>query len=244
MLKKLVHIFCLLILVSCSNNEIIENTEENQEVEKSIVLLDTLTTELKKDTSTSLKDAEFHPLYIGKRADSIQIIYDPNKVENVTHEWDLYKKPDSLDLTITIDTSRLIASVQKYIDWKMADSLGEISPIFYSLQYQSYPVIIENKTSDTLEIGYGEYIPLIIEAKDQNGEWKPIQKPFVYFCGTGMPFYFLPPEEILITSCKIFDGDFKTTLRLVYGWEKQNYSNEFSGFIDEGQFEYRTTSDY
>lgn len=243
MLKLVVIIFGFSFLLSCSNHEAEEYVVENIERENSITLIDTITTELKKDTSTFLKEAQFHPIYIGKKADTIRLNYNPKLITQVTHSNQLYKSPDSLDLKIYVDTSLLCASVERYIDWKVADSLGTLSPIFYKLQYQSYPVFIENKSKDTLEIGYGEYIPLVIEALDRNSNWEPIQRTYVYMCGTGMPYYYLPSDEILITSCKLFDGDFKTKLRLVYGWETKIYSNEFYSFINESQFK-RINSNY
>lgn len=246
MLKQTVSFLILFILTTCGGSQSYEMAEDFEENENRIVFIDSISNDLKKDTSTSLKEADFHPLYIGKKTDSIHLNYNPKKMEFecVTTQWGRFKTPDSSDLNISVDTNALIASVQHYIDWVAADSLSELYPALYTMHYQSYPVIIENLTKDTLEIGYGEYVPLIIEARDETGEWKSIQRPFVYGCGTGMPFYFLPPGEILITSCKLFDGEFKTTMRLAFGWESKTYSNEFAGYINRGQFDYSRKSYY
>lgn len=236
MLKKLIYLVGISLLLGCSNEGIDLTVQSEEEVfNKFIVLIDTISTELKKDTSSYLKEAEFHPLYIGEKLDTIQLDYDPREIKYVIHERGRYKYPDSLDLLIVVSTSNFIGSVEDYMDWETADSLGTINPVFYSLKYLSYPVFIENNSDDTLEIGYGEYIPLIIEAMDSSGNWRAIQKPYTYFCGTGMPFYYLPPSEILITSCKLFEGEYKTKLRLVFN--KNYYSNEFEGSINYGQFE-------
>ncbi len=237
-LKKLVYMTTILFLVACSH----KNSEsdvglKDTVIYESIVLIDTNTIALKKDTSSTLKNAEFHPLYIGEKRDTILLNYDYNEVQFITHKARRYRRPDSLDLSISLNPSKLIASVERCIDWKRAYSLKLESPIFYSLKYQAYPLFIENKSEDTLEIGYGEYIPLLIEAKDSTDSWRVIQRHFTYYCGTGIPFYFLPPGDILITSCKLFEGDYKTKLRIVYGFSQMQYSNEFHGTINYGQFE-------
>ena len=47
-------------------------------------------------------------------------------------------------------------------------------------------------------------------------------------------FIILPPKEIAITSCPVFDGTFVTSLRLRMG---NNISNTFTGKINPRQFE-------
>jgi len=36
--------------------------------------------------------------------------------------------------------------------------------------------------------------------------------------------------------CKIFDGKYQPKMRLVYGFDQSNYSNEFYGQMNYGQF--------
>lgn len=78
---------------------------------------------------------------------------------------------------------------------------------------------------------------MIIEAKDSSGIWKPIQEPYVYFCGTGLTHYFLPPDEILVSSCKLFEGEFNTKIRIAFGFDRKTKSNEFDGKISYDQFD-------
>ena len=40
---------------------------------------------------------------------------------------------------------------------------------------KAFPILIQNKSIDTIYIGYGSKIPIITEAKTKNGEWKPIE---------------------------------------------------------------------
>lgn len=103
--------------------------------------------------------------------------------------------------------------------------------------YNFYPVLITNKSSDTITIGYGERIPLILEAKDIKNKWRPIQKPHIYGCANGVGSIFLPSKESVLTLAPIFKGNFKTKLRLTIG---KNHSKEFNGFIEKQQFEIET----
>lgn len=50
-----------------------------------------------------------------------------------------------------------------------------------------------NKHADTIVVGYGDLIPIIMEAKDKHGKWKVIQDRYVVGCGTGVGHIFLPP---------------------------------------------------
>ncbi len=100
--------------------------------------------------------------------------------------------------------------------------------------YNALPVWLTNLDVDTVLIGYGTHIPLVLEAMDSIGTWIPIQEPFVYFCGVGVNSIFLPPNESVITFAPIFKGDFKTKLRLALG---AHHSDPFDGFINYRQFE-------
>lgn len=123
-----------------------------------------------------------------------------------------YRNWDSVKLNIQIDTSQFISVNGR----------------------KSHPVLIENLYSDTIYIGYGTEIPFITEALDARGNWKPIEKQFVYMCGNGLESIILPPKEFVITSVLAYTGEFKTKLRLQFG---QNYSREFIGSINKTQFE-------
>ena len=102
----------------------------------------------------------------------------------------------------------------------------------------AYPVFIENLCKDTLEIGFGNVLPIIMEAKDENGTWKPIQKKYKYGCGKGLTQFYLGPKQLAVTTMKQFEGTFKTKLRLVFSYTTLKvYSNEIDGYINKGQFE-------
>lgn len=97
------------------------------------------------------------------------------------------------------------------------------------------PVLLTNLDSDTIIIGYGEIVPLIMEAKDSLGNWGPMEERFIYKCGVGISSVFLPPQEVVLTSAPIFDGEFETTMRLRLG---KNYSKEFKGNVNYNKINY------
>jgi len=121
---------------------------------------------------------------------------------------------DSIDLEITVDTTQILKhDVSKY---QMND------------YYDGYPIKIKNLSTDTIVIGYESYIPIILQAKDRNDNWKPIEKIYLFSCGNGLRSVLLPPNEVVLSSKPLYQGDFKTTLRVEIGG---NFSNEFSGKI-------------
>jgi hypothetical protein len=96
-----------------------------------------------------------------------------------------------------------------------------------------YPVLITNNYCDTIRISFGERIFMIMEAQDPLGNWRPIQKEYRIFCGTGVGALVLAVDESVLTLAPIYRGDYKTKLRLTLG---KNHSNEFEGLIDREQF--------
>ncbi|PTB92956.1 hypothetical protein C9994_13445 [Marivirga lumbricoides] len=100
----------------------------------------------------------------------------------------------------------------------------------------NYHVLLSNNGTDTIYIGYGDVLPLIMEARDSTGVWRPIEKRFIYMCGNGVGSIILPPNQVALTTAPLYKGNFKTDLRLVLG---ENYSSIFTGSITYRQFESR-----
>lgn len=101
------------------------------------------------------------------------------------------------------------------------------------------PIFIKNISNDTLIIGYAEYLPIIIEAKNRNGEWRPIQERMRFMCGNGIVDFYCPPNNIVISAMQKYGGNFKTKLRLKYesfATKSSIFSNEINGEINEKQF--------
>jgi hypothetical protein len=121
---------------------------------------------------------------------------------------------------------------KEFKNWEQTEIEIRIDTTTVFLNY--YPVLLTNSDIDTTFIGYGSKIPIIMEALDSLGNWKPIQEKFAYFCGVGVGSVILPPNESVLTLAPIFKGNYKTKLRLKLG---NNYSKPFYGFINHRQFQ-------
>jgi hypothetical protein len=215
-----------------------------------LVLLDTHTNILVEDTATSFSIANYRPLYIGPRLDSIRLNYDVYDF-SVNHDYWKYAHGDSMSINIYVDTTQYVGSAgcvfrppppppprnSDMHDYGFVRYQGQT---VFRGDYKSYPVLIQNTSYDTLNIGFCKYILLRLEAQDIFGEWRLLQGFFDPTCENGNHFP-LPPDHIIISSCPIFKGWYRTKLRLVYGltygygYEQPVYSNTFYGNIDYRQ---------
>lgn len=195
---------------------------------------------------TWLATANYDFLYIGRYLDTITVDYNlsfsqtppvlseidkdeiykgksDNPVQGYYLDWlspRNHKYWEHSSIEIRIDTSRIIKNEDIHVDGK--------NPYF-----KANPVMLINKEADTILIGYGDFVPLIMEAKDSLGNWKPIEEKWTYTCGNGVGSIILPPGEIVITSAMIYNGDYLTDLRLRIG---RNFSKSYKGKINYRQF--------
>ncbi|MEE9350395.1 MAG: hypothetical protein V3U80_10145 [Flavobacteriaceae bacterium] len=229
-MKISIQILIILVLISCSKRNK-NQTEIKQErtIAKSefsqIVFLDKFSNELILDTLKLETDITYSPIYIGKKSDTLNLTYQPSKMKFRTMEWFKYKKPNSNRIKIFIDTSRIIGSSMGIWEYYKASE--------YRLNKKAYPVFIENIGKDTLSIGFGDILPIVTEAKDSIGNWKPLHRQFIYSCGTGLSEFYLPPKHLSLTTMKLYYGDYKTKLRIAFRLgDKKIVSNEINGFVD------------
>lgn len=246
-----------LTLWSCQDTSVDNNnieTNDTQELEWTMpLLLDTFNFK----TTTKIKDefgvATFYPLYFGHVKDTLfvnykirpyppppptiigdSIIEPENKYDNypkVDHEgyddyFPVYASKrcihwDSTSIEIRIDTTQTIRNIDFEV---LQDS---------TFAFKAYPVLLTNKNEKTVIVGYGTHVAIIMEAKDESGKWRPIERHYTYMCGTGLPDIVLPPNESVLTSAKIYQGCFKTDIRLRIG---DNVSEPFKGSINLTQF--------
>jgi hypothetical protein len=221
-----------LILTSCNNipdrvSKVVEKKRQFNEVN----FVDIFQNNLIKDNSQQITISQFPPVYIGKLKNRIKLNYIIEKIGNRTEEWDKYSLPSVSSITISIDTTRNIPSTTDVFP------LYKLGGNVENKNISAYPVFIQNISIDTVQIGFGDIIPMVIEAKDKKGIWRPIQKRFRYDCATGLTSFFLAPNQISISTMKQFKGTFKTELRIVYLAKKKIYSNTITGNIDPKQFE-------
>lgn len=78
---------------------------------------------------------------------------------------------------------------------------------------------------------------IIPEAKDKNGEWKPIGYNPSSWCGNSYHTIKLDNNEFWEFSIPIFTGPFHTRYTLIYGDSVKFSSNEITGCINPSQFD-------
>ena len=116
--------------------------------------------------------------------------------------------------------------------------INRIKEVHASTNNRDFIAGISNYSSDSIFIPIqdGSLIS-IIEAKDERGEWKPIQ--FWPISGCGNSYHsecILPNQTILFTVKKNF-GSFHTSMRLrLHGTDTVFVSKEFKGSINKEMF--------
>jgi hypothetical protein len=110
--------------------------------------------------------------------------------------------------------------------------------------YRGMRLLLVNRTKERATVlGYERLLNLLIqEARDEHGQWKPIEREFGYsgYCGCGFRDYHLEPGRYWELAAPRYVGPFKTKLRFrLRVWTPDYqvlYSNEFDGSIDPDQF--------
>jgi len=234
-MKQFHIIFCLFfILLGCGKEEkkikpkIVEKPTSFPVIINPINLKYESIFDEKNPSWISTADYKFN--YIGKLKDTISL-----GIES----FSLVEFPNNRKGKSKIE-KRERPNAEYYIEWDKESRFKFIREPKIEIQISSkrvnnfYPVLLRNRTKDTIPIGYGDRIPLIMEAKDKTGKWKPIQERFVFMCGNGVGTIILPPKEIALTLAPIFKGNYRTLLRVSMG---SNKSNPFWGHINYRQFQ-------
>ena len=126
---------------------------------------------------------------------------------------------------------------------------NEINLILEKNNDSLYSIYVFNKTTDSIKISSQDWhLFLIQEAKNQNGEWKPIEYWKYSWCRNSYLSDKLEPNGILKTESKVYKGKFETQIRFkLLNDNKVYYSNSTTGFVNLTQFaipndltEYRT----
>lgn len=198
------------------------------------ILIDTFyfKTIKKQQRELSITNADY--LYIGPYKDTMVVNYDcelsktgkDNKdQEDYCLDW-IQNRPylfwNQVAVEISIDTTHRIKS------------RGLLTESWETIYCEAFPVLLRNAGEDTIVIGLLLELPLLMEAKDSLGNWRPIEKELGVFCDMGLMGIILPPKEVVLTSVGIYHGNYETELRLKIG---DNYSSPFRGTIHYEQFE-------
>ena len=103
----------------------------------------------------------------------------------------------------------------------------------------AYPVYIWNSTNKITSIPVqGVTTEIIQEAKDEKGNWLPIEYRVSGLCDDGMCDYILESNYYVVTTVYKYSGEFETDLRVKFRRGKNvYYSNTFRGSINRGQLD-------
>lgn len=187
-------------------------------------------------------------LYIGKDTTLYNVAEDESKVPYNYFYQPLFV-PDSLDslagqiadvpFKILVDTTSSV-QIPFYPDVPTDLPGPQISEWIDKNQkmVNAYPVYICNPTDKTTSIPVqGVTTQIIQEARDEKGDWRPIEFWLSGFCGNGKWEYVLKPNYYIITSVYRYSGEFETDLRVKFRrGAKVFYSNSFKGSINKKQF--------
>ena len=101
-----------------------------------------------------------------------------------------------------------------------------------------YSIYVINKTSDPISISKQDWsLFLIQEAKNKNGEWKPVEYWQYSTCGNSYLSEKIKPNGILKTESLAYFGNFKTEIRFkLLNSDQIYYSNPINGFVNLSQF--------
>lgn len=101
--------------------------------------------------------------------------------------------------------------------------------------YKAYPIFITNLSDSLMFLGQHNYINhMVREAKDEQGQWKPLEQAVRYWDCNKCRLVYLKPKQVLVAKMMRFTGNFKTECRLRFGTgENVVYSNTFVEYIDK-----------
>lgn len=178
-----------------------------------------------------------------------------DELDKDNYETFVDSKPEqNLQLNVVIDTTGNFYSTgliyknvsPKDTPTKYLDMVKEIKG-FRTQHVKAYPVFVYNNSNNSNYFkNYGNYtnpnskvFPMIQEAKDKNGIWKPIEfSEDIILSPEGNLYYELLPKNFLVTSIIKYKGDYKTTIRVKIVIGKDIfYSNEINGAINYSQFD-------
>lgn len=100
-------------------------------------------------------------------------------------------------------------------------------------------IYLKNNTKDSLDISKQDWhLFLIQEAKNKNGEWKPIEYWNYSWCGNSYLSENIESQKIIKTETKKYNGTFETDIRFKFLINSEVfYSNQLKCKIDITQFE-------
>ena len=125
---------------------------------------------------------------------------------------------------------------------KNKEDKSKIQIIAEVKNYSLFSIYIKNNSKDTLKLQTQDWHSYIIqEAKDNNGNWKPIEYWSYSDCGNSYGSEKMEPEKIIKTESEKYSGDFKTKIRFKLNQNDEiYYSNQIDCNINLSKFEIST----
>jgi hypothetical protein len=104
----------------------------------------------------------------------------------------------------------------------------------FNNKYLGFTLILANSTTkDALYEGCDSRMSIIMQAKNEKGEWQNIEYLPSSWCGNSYHTITLPKNKAWVFSAPKYHGNYKTQLRFKFG---QIFSNVFEGSINKEQF--------
>ncbi|BDD09384.1 hypothetical protein FUAX_18160 [Fulvitalea axinellae] len=172
-------------------------------------------------------------LYIGKLQDSIRVGNDLSPYWNskIMSDYLCYES-DSVDRRLSALGYWEWTKLEVLVDTTQRILVKKERGFTIDKYYLAYPVLIVNQNSIPVNIGVPEYLDLSVEARDLDGHWKTLARPFNFFCLSGASMVHLPPGEVVLGNALIFSGATMTSLRVRFG---NSVSESFWGSVNLGQ---------
>ena len=182
-----------------------------------------------------------------ERASRLELFVDTDQADFHSSQWkfwELTPHPEEMDIpyqTYREAVVRLMNQKPKINDSLLTDFYA-IRDKRKRIHHKTYPLLIYNPSKSPVNIqkSTDSELLMILEAKDKEGEWKPIEYVYQrggFVCGTGHTNYVLPPESFMVATFKRYQGSFRTQLRVkLKSFDQTFYSNSFEDEIHYGQF--------
>lgn len=233
----LLHLILLLLIVSGCRFQPV-NTVKGR-----LVLIDS---SLPADKAKFYHGDEFttgYPIYyMGPVADTLVLPSRPLppywKSTDEAFDEDVPRTPaNSAHLRIVVDTAFRLSGGIRYTHFgcsKNAQTTAVLDSIVY---YKAVPVFLYNKGVGVFDIGKsGALNHIVMQARNESGNWQDIVRPPDYYCSTGASEQVLKAGEVAVAKLFLMEGDYTTTCRLKFKlWKDSVYSNVFPFVIDRRQ---------
>jgi hypothetical protein len=104
-------------------------------------------------------------------------------------------------------------------------------------EFRAFRLLLINRgKSEAAFAACDSRLKIICEARDQGGDWKPIENLPTSFCGNSYHSAYLPPGHYWEFRAPVYFGSMKTKLRYHLQAKVPIYSNEFDGNIEPVDF--------